>query len=139
MSGKVKEEVLDIHSRMQGDSFTNWKNLTPRHNKFIDSILQSNAHVICTIRAKQDYVINQRDGRNVPEKIGLKAITRDGFEYEMTLAFDLDIRNQDNISKDRTGLFAKADPFVISEETGQRIARQEVWKKSLKTYLRMKK
>ncbi len=113
--------VLDIHSKMQGNSFTNWKNLTPRHNRFIDTILKSNCHVICTIRSKQEYVINQKDGKNIPEKIGLKAITRDGFEYEMTLAFDLDMKNHAFTSKDRTTLFKNKDPFIITSETGKEI------------------
>jgi hypothetical protein len=42
----------------------------------------------------------------VPEKVGLKAVTRDGLDYEMTLVFDIDIKHQATASKDRTGLFA---------------------------------
>lgn len=37
--------ILDIHSNMAGNSFTNWGKLTPRHNAFIQTILQSTAHI----------------------------------------------------------------------------------------------
>ena len=67
------------------------------------------AHVVCCGRAKQDYVLNQveKNGRtvNVPEKVGLKAITREGFDYEMTVSFDLLITHFAATSKDRTREF----------------------------------
>src|SRR5665647_99005 len=48
--------ILDIHGAMMGNSFTNWAKVTPRHNSFIQRILQSNCHLIATIRSKVDYV-----------------------------------------------------------------------------------
>jgi len=41
---------------MPGNSFTNWGKITPLQNKFINKILQSDAHFIATMRTKQDYV-----------------------------------------------------------------------------------
>lgn len=41
----------------------------------------------------------------VPEKVRLKAIQREGLDYEFTLVFDLNIKNKAVASKDRTGLF----------------------------------
>ena len=38
--------ILNIHSNMTGNSFTNWNRLTPRHNEFVQTILQSKCHVI---------------------------------------------------------------------------------------------
>src|SRR6186997_184010 len=37
--------ILDIHSHMTGNSFTNWGKLTPRHNAFVQAMLQSAAHI----------------------------------------------------------------------------------------------
>ena len=113
--------ILDIHSNMQGNSFTNWSKLTPRHNDFIQKILQSPAHIIATIRAKQDYILSEKNGKTVPEKIGLKGVTREGMDYELTIVFDINMNHQAKASKDRTGLFDKVPEFVISEKTGQRI------------------
>jgi ribosomal protein L12E/L44/L45/RPP1/RPP2 len=107
------------------NSFTVWGKLTPRHNKFIEAILQSSAHIICCGRSKQEYVMNQveKNGKtvNIPEKVGLKAITREGFDYEMTLSFDLAISHFAYSSKDRTSMFADKPEHIISQKTGEQI------------------
>lgn len=113
--------ILEQHSGMAGNSYTNWSKLTPRHNAFIHYMLQSNLHVICTIRAKQDYVLNERNGKIVPEKIGLKGITREGLDYECSLVLELDMKNNARSSKDRTSLFNNQPEFKITEAVGQRI------------------
>jgi hypothetical protein len=114
--------ILDIHSLMIGNSFTNWSKVTPRHNDFVQKILQSPCHVIATIRSKQDYVLSEKNGKMVPEKVGLKGVTREGMDYEFTLVFDLDIKHQGIASKDRTNLFMDKPSFLITPETGQTIA-----------------
>jgi hypothetical protein len=78
---------------MTGNSFTNWNKVTPRHNAFVQKILQSPAHIIATIRSKQDYVLSEKNGKMVPEKVGLKGVTRDGMDYEFTIVLDLDIKH----------------------------------------------
>ena len=113
--------ILDVHSNMVGNSFTNWNKVTPRHNDFVQKILQSSCHIIATIRAKQDYVLSEKNGKMVPEKVGLKGVTREGMEYELTVVFEIDIKHQAKSSKDRTGLFDKTPEFIISEKTGERI------------------
>jgi len=115
--------ILETHGNMAGNSFTNWNKLTPRHNAFVQKILQSSCHVIATIRTKQDYVLNQKDGKYVPEKVGLKGVTREGMDYEFTIMFDLDIKHMVSCSKDRTGLFMDKPSFIISQGTGKRILK----------------
>jgi hypothetical protein len=113
--------IIETHSKMAGNSFTNWNVLTPKHNAFVQKMLQSPCHIIATIRCKQDYVLSEKNGRYVPEKVGLKGVTRDGMDYEFTLVFDLDIKHQAKASKDRTGLFMDGLPFIIKPETGKKI------------------
>lgn len=113
--------LLDYHSSLAGNSFTNWAKIKPSEKKFVDKILQSNAHIIATMRTKQDYVLNQKDGKMVPEKVGLKAVQRDGLDYEFTLVFDVDIKHFATASKDRTELFMGKPEFNISENTGKLI------------------
>lgn len=113
--------LLDYHSKLAGNSFTNWNKVTPRQKAFVDKILQSPVHVIATMRTKQDYVLNQKNGKFVPEKVGLKAIQRDGVEYEFTIVFDIDSKHFAKSSKDRTNLFSGKPEFMINSATGKRI------------------
>jgi len=114
--------ILDIHGAMIGNTFTNWSKVTPRHNAFIQKILQSKSHIIATIRSKQDYVLSEKNGKMVPEKVGLKGVTREGLDYEFTLVFELDIKHNATATKDRTGLFMDKPSFLITPSTGQTIA-----------------
>lgn len=112
--------ILEISNSMAGNSYTNWAKLTPRHNNFINSILQSKCHIITTVRRKQDYeMTTNSQGKLVPQKIGLKEVTREGFEYELTVNLELDTKHIATTSKDRTGLFMDKPEFVPSEETGK--------------------
>lgn len=113
--------IIDLHGSMAGNSFTNWNKITPRHNAFVNAILQSPVHVLATIRTKQDYVLVEKNGKQVPEKVGLKGITRDGMDYELTIVFDLDIKHNATVSKDRTGIFANETEFKINSDVGRRI------------------
>lgn len=115
--------ILDVHQAMTGNSFTNWSKVTPRHNAFVQKFLQSECHIIATIRTKQDYVLSEKNGKMVPEKVGLKAVTREGMDFEFTLVFDLDIKHMASASKDRTGLFMDKPDGVISPDTGRRILK----------------
>lgn len=115
------EYLLDYHSKMAGNSFTNWAKIKPLEKVFLNKILQSPTHIIATMRTKQDYVLQQKDGKYIPEKVGLKSISRDGTDYEFTLVFDVDIKHFAISSKDRTGLFMGKPEFMISASTGKKI------------------
>lgn len=113
--------ILATHSTMTGNSYTNWSKLTPRHNAFVQHMLQSPLHIIGTIRAKQEYILSEKNGKQVPEKVGMKGVTREGMDYEFTLVFNLDMRNQATATKDRTSVFAGKPEFRITAETGRRV------------------
>lgn len=113
--------ILDIHGQMEGNSFTNWSKVTPRHNALIQTIVNSNVHVLATLRSKTEYVIQNRNGKSVPEKVGMKAVQREDAEYEFTVAFELNKQHVACIAKDRTGLFSQESEILITEEIGSRI------------------
>ena len=113
--------ILNTHSNMTGNSYTNWSKLTPRHNAFVQAILQSRTHVIGTIRSKQEYILSEKNGKQVPEKVGMKGITREGMDYEFTLVFELDIKNNLTATKDRTSLFISKPEMKASPEIGKMI------------------
>ena len=105
-----------------GGKYQDWAKVTPRHQAFIDAIIHSPSHVITTVRRKQDYEMI-KDGNKVRvEKGGLKEITREGFEYELTINLELDTKHNATASKDRTQLFMNKPAFVPSEHTGEIIA-----------------
>ncbi len=113
--------ILDVHGNMTGNSFTNWAKLTPRHNAFLQEILQSPVHVIATIRSKQEYVLSEKNGKQTPEKVGLKGVSREGFDYELTVVFELDIKHNTTATKDRTSLFIDKPEFKITTDTGRKV------------------
>lgn len=117
-----KGGILDIHDSMTGNSYTNWAAVTPRHNKFIRAIIESPCHIITTVRRKQDYEMTKdSNGKIKVEKVGLKEITREGFEYELTVNLELDMKHNCTSSKDRTGLFMDQPAFIPTQDTGKMI------------------
>ncbi|MDX9848842.1 MAG: AAA family ATPase [Tenuifilaceae bacterium] len=113
---------LDIQEKL-GGRYQDWAKVTPRHKAFINAILQSPCHVFTTVRRKQDYEMNKDDkGRTTVQKVGTKEVTREGFEYEITLNFEfVNDNHMVKASKDRTGLFMNKPEFVISPETGKQL------------------
>lgn len=113
--------ILDIHASIPGNSFTAWSKVTPRHNAFVQKMLQSSCHIITTVRSKTEYVLSDKNGKQVPEKVGMKSIQKEGYEYDSTLAFELNINHTAQVSKDRTGLFIGKHDFVLTPEVGRKI------------------
>lgn len=108
-------------AKYKGNTWSAWNETTPRHQKFIESIITAPVHVITTVRNKVDTVMT--DDKKV-KKVGVKEITREGFEYELTVNFNLDRDTHTAIaSKDNTRLFDGRDPFVITEKTGEELAK----------------
>ena len=103
-------------AKFKGNTSAAWSVTNTKHQRFIDHLVASKCHIITTARSKQETV--QIDGKI--KKVGTKEIQREGYEYELTLNFNLDREGHLAVaSKDRTGLFIEADPFVISKETGE--------------------
>lgn len=118
--------LLDLHGRIadsgRGNSYTAWREVTPKHNQLVEAMLQSPCHIIATMRSKMEYVIQQNGSKTEIKKAGLAPIQRDGMEYEFTIFFDISQDHTANASKDRTTLF-DGKYFTPGEETGQ-IIRQ---------------
>jgi hypothetical protein len=119
-----KGGCLDIQNEL-GGRYQDWAKVTPRHQAFIDTILQSKCHVITTVRRKQDYEMTKDDkGKVQVQKAGTKEETREGFEYELTVNFEfLNDKHLVKASKDRTSMFMGKPEFVITPETGRQILK----------------
>ncbi len=114
--GILESNEIIAQTKFKGNTWSAWSVTTPRHQKFLEAMITSPAHIITTARSKQDTV--QVEGR--VKKVGTKEIQREGFEYELTVNFNIDRDNHlATASKDRTGIFINADPFLITEDTGK--------------------
>lgn len=118
------EAVLDKKTAMDargGNSFTNWGIAGKDLKTVLTGILQSDIHIIATMRSKTEYSQEKDDkGRTTIRKLGLAPIMRDGIEYEFSCVFDVAMDHNAATSKDRTGLFTD-QIFQITEKTGQQI------------------
>jgi hypothetical protein len=122
------------NAKYRGNTWSAWNETTPRHRKFIEAIISSTAHVITTVRNKVDTIMTE--DKKV-KKVGIKEITREGFEYEITVNFNIDRDTHKALpSKDNTRLFEGKDPFVITAETGKALID---WMKSGKKVKPVKK
>ena len=115
--------LLNLHTQItstnKGNSFSAWGQITPRHNAFIDAIINSKIHIIATIRSKTEYAqVQNEKGKAEIKKLGLGLVQREGIDYEFTTVFDLSMEHTVTVSKDRTSLF-DGQIFTLSQETGQ--------------------
>lgn len=112
----AEKELLDGRG---GNSFTNWGSITKKHEDFKKAFVQAPIHIIACMRSKQEYVLQTNDkGKQAPVKVGMGAVQREGFEYECSVVFDIDMSHHAKTSKDRTSLFGD-EIFQITEETGK--------------------
>jgi len=103
-------------SKYKGNTWSAWNEITPRHDRFVQTVLQAPVHIITCTRSKMETVMT--DDKKV-KKVGMKDIQREGWEYELTVSLNIDRDTHTAIaSKDRTELFEGKDPFVITEKTG---------------------
>lgn len=106
-------------SMFKGNTWSAWSKTTPRHDAFVQKVLQCRCHVITCTRSKMETVMTND---NKVKKLGMKDIQREGWEYELTVSLSIDRDTHTAIaSKDRTELFEGKNPFVITEETGKLI------------------
>jgi hypothetical protein len=118
--GGLLEQKEQLDARGKGNGYTNWATITKKHEAFKSAMLQAEIHVVATIRSKQDYILQERDGKQVPKKVGMAPIQREGLEYEFAVVFDVAMNHEAEASKDRTSLFA-GKIFKITEKTGQEL------------------
>jgi len=114
--------ILEAHNAMDGNSYTNWGKVTPRHNSFVEKINYSPMHIILTIRGKDLYVLEENDkGKQVPKKVGMGGEQRPGFEYELTCSFMLDVHSHvATVEKDNTHIF-EGRYELLTEEHGKQL------------------
>ena len=110
----------DTHDKMPGNSFTNWGRLKPKHRQLIDRILTAPMHIFCCARGKDEWLMEDKNGKQVPKKVGLGSQTDKDISYEVMLSLQLD---QDthcaHADKDNTTLWPETRYSVITEKDGE--------------------
>ena len=87
-------------SKFKGNTWSAWSQTTPRHDAFVQKVLQCRCHVITCTRSKMETVMT--DDKKV-KKLGMKDIQREGWEYELTVSLNIDRdTHAAQASKDRT-------------------------------------
>lgn len=121
--GGILDKKAKLDSRVGSNSFTNWSSLTPEQEQLFSGIMNADINMICTMRSKQEYVLEQNErGKQVPRKVGMAPIQRDGAEYQFTTVFDMAMDHSASTSKDRTGLF-DGQLFKPTKETGEALMK----------------
>ena len=122
-AGGCLELLEDVaKAQFRGNTWSAFSVITPRWRAFVDKLLRSPAHIICTGRSKTETAQVDDHGKKKVAKLGMKLEARDGLEFEFTCVLDLiHDGHYATVSKDRTGLFA-GDPKPITVETGKRLA-----------------
>lgn len=124
-TGGALEQVDTIAKKSQSrSSFNAWREVTPLHNAMVDAILRAPMHVIVTMRAKTEYVLEKDDrGKTVPRKVGIQPVQRDGMEYEFDVVGDITEDHDFIVGKTRCPaladkVFKRAGADVASILTG---------------------
>ncbi|WP_198331382.1 ATP-binding protein [Psychrobacter aquimaris] len=116
-----KAEIDKVAEKtFKGNSWAAWSKVTPRYDALIQCLIQSDVHIITTMRAKTETAQVEVNGRKKVVKLGMKTEMRDGIEYEFTTVIDIDHEtNGAAVSKDRTHVFKGRDHLVLDEGIGE--------------------
>lgn len=117
---ELLEEIAKAQFR--GNTWSAFSVITPRWRTFVDKLLRSSAHIICSGRSKTETAQVDDHGKKKVAKLGMKLEARDGLEFEFTTVLDvIHDGHFATVSKDRTGVFA-GDPKPITVDTGRKLA-----------------
>jgi pyruvate/2-oxoglutarate dehydrogenase complex dihydrolipoamide acyltransferase (E2) component len=97
-------EMVDKAAKrsQSGNTFMAWRDVTPEHNTLVDAMVRCKAHLIVTMRAKTEYVMQEGPGgKKTPKKIGMAPIQRDGLDFEFTVVGEMDVDHNLMVSKTR--------------------------------------
>jgi len=101
-SGGVLEIKDDYAAQREFSDFTAWRPAGKLQNQFIEAILASDIHVICTMRSKMKYAMDTDDrGKLAVKKVGLAPVQRDSVEYEFDVVLDMNMKNTGVVQKTR--------------------------------------
>ncbi len=115
----VLEEVEKESIRSRGgNTFQAWGKVgTPKYKEFLAEIMSLKSHLICTMRSKSEYLMEEYtdkagNKKNKPVKIGTAPVFRQGGEYEFDLVVNMDLDHNFIVDKTR---FSEFDNLIINK------------------------
>lgn len=106
--GGALELVDNAAVKQKGNKYVSWRHVTPQHNALVEAMLACECHLIATMRMKDEYVLVEKNGKMVPEKVGLEMIQRNGIEYEFDIVAQMD--------RDHNMWFTKTRCFELDDK-----------------------
>lgn len=116
-------DAARVKSR-SGNSFTAWKDVTPKQWKMIEAILQNPKHVIGCMRSKMAYEMEKVGDKMQVRKLGMEPIQRAGVEYEFDVVIDMDWDHNAIVSKTR---FDDISDLVVNKPDKELFDRIADW------------
>lgn len=108
----------EYHDSLGGNSFQAWARCKPIHKRFMDKILTCPAHIICTARGKQEYSIEEKNGKKEIIKLGVGADQSKQLSFEFTVSLLLNANHYWEVDKDNTGVFEGQPSGILTKEDG---------------------
>ena len=104
---ELTEEVDRItQASASKSSILSWGKVSPKQKKLVEVILNYPGHIIVTMRSKTEWIIGEgKNGKTVPEKLGLAPEQGKGIEYEFDLLCEINQQHVATVTKDRTGKY----------------------------------
>lgn len=103
------------------DRFGDWKKVRPRHNDFIEGLLELQMHLIVTVRAKMKYEVSEQevDGRTrqVINKLGVGPVQSDDIIYEFDVVGMIDAQSHDVTFSNRCDPLVDTTRQINGEDT----------------------
>jgi hypothetical protein len=89
-----KNGLLELKDKAEGKGPQPWAQVTPIMNRLIDKIITCQAHLVATVRVKSETIWEKNaEGKTEGHKVGLKAVQKEGLEYEFQVYGSLDEAN----------------------------------------------
>lgn len=112
-------------SRSQ-NSFAAWREVTPEHNRMVEAMVSIPCHLIVTMRAKTEWVLEDVDNgkggtHKAPRRVGMAPVQREGLEYEFDIVGDMTGDHDWIVTKTRCDSFDGAIIRKPGEAVGEQV------------------
>lgn len=122
---QMVDTLTTTNTKFRGNSWGAWSQVTPQYRRLIDTIYRTDCHIISTMRAKTEWVVEKtEDGRTRPRKIGLAPEQRPQIEYEFDLVLEISPEHVATVIKDRSGLLQDR---IIDHPSSELGAELSLW------------